>query len=34
VAALRAQGYKLVTLSEIARGQTQTKATAVPKMKE
>jgi peptidoglycan/xylan/chitin deacetylase (PgdA/CDA1 family)/tetratricopeptide (TPR) repeat protein len=34
VAGLRARGYKLVTLSEIARGQTQTKAGAVPKMKE
>ena len=34
VAALRGRGYKLVTLSEIARGQTQAKQGATPKMKE
>lgn len=34
VAALRAKGYKLVTLSEIVKGQTATKPVAVPKMKE
>ena len=34
VAALRARGYKLVTLKEIVKGQTQTKPAAAPKMKE
>ena len=34
VAALRAQGYKLVTLSEIAQGAGPAKPAALPKMKE
>ncbi len=34
VAALRAKGYKLVTLSEIAQGKTTGKPAAMPKMKE
>ena len=34
VAALRAQGYKLVTLSEIAQGAGPVKPAALPKMKE
>ncbi|MGI4790942.1 MAG: polysaccharide deacetylase family protein [Janthinobacterium lividum] len=34
VAGLRAKGYSLVTLSEVARGQTNSNAKAMPKMKE
>ena len=34
VAGLRAQGYTLVTLSEIAKGQTNAAAKTAPKMKE
>ena len=34
VAALRAKGYRLVTLSAIARGQTGAKSATTPKMKE
>ena len=34
VAALRAHGYSLVTLSEIAKGPSGAKPTAVPKMRE
>ena len=34
VAGLRAQGYSLVTLSEIAKSQTETQAKTTPKMKE
>ncbi len=34
VAALRAQGYSLVTLAEIAKSQTETQAKPAPKMKE
>ncbi len=34
VAALRARGYKLVTLSEIAQGKTAAKPAAMPKMRE
>jgi len=31
---LRARGYSLVTLAEIAKGQTNTAAKTAPKMKE
>ena len=34
VAGLRAQGYSLVTLAEIAKSQTETQAKSAPKLKE